>query len=1027
MRGASVTALVLGVSLCGIASAADGPLPAATQDLLRAYPAARVAVDDGRVTAIYGAPMVEAPAPDAAVDQWLANHKDALGVADLDLRPMRANLVGLGQSTVYAHQQFIDNVPVEYGFSRILVRNGPTSQVVYVGARLATPPAAGFAPDTVTADQAVASVQNLPAYANLTFWSQPQLVIYYGEGDGVLVTPVRAWKFYGRIPELDRLESYAFYVNAANGNLVFVRDEIYHTDVVGNVSGNASPGVLPDVSYNLPTVQPLENLTVQIQGGNSALTDEAGDYTVPNGGTSQVTVDADLVGPWVTVNNNAGAELHLESSVTPPGPADFVFNSAPSGSNTSQVNGYIHTNLIHDFYKDRQPDYTGLDTAIPCNVNINLTCNAGFDPFAVTINFYQTGGGCVNSAYSSVVAHEYGHFIVHAHNLAQGSFGEGLGDSAAILLYDDPIVARDFFGPGQPIRDIVGANQQYPCSAEIHTCGQVLAGVWWDTKLNMQDVYGDELGLELTQQLFTDWMEITTGGSGNDSAHPGTAIEVLTADDDDGNIDNGSPNYDFICDAFAAHNIDCPEISPVIFEYPEGRPAILPPNQQASILVNLVPVSATPTPGAATVSYRAAGGSFTTVSMTELGDNQFEANFPVGDCNEVMEFYFSTGSTVGVVSDPSDAPTDFYQAVAATDIVTAFADDFETNLGWTVGDTGDDATTGVWTRVDPVGTAAQPEDDHTDSGTVCWVTGQGVPGGDLGANDIDNGKTTLKTPVLDLSTGDAKISYWRWYSNNTGATPNTDVFVVDISNNGGTNWTNVETVGPSGIETSGGWYYHEFLVSSFVTPTNNVIVRFVASDEGSGSLVEAALDDVLVEQFACDDVPPAIIASDPAADSVDARQPSEPDGTSPAAGFDSVVLTFDADPSALTPADFATSEDGGDGIAVGVESVTPIGGNDLLVTFDAGIEQLAWTTLTHTASGTSVRLGHLPGDVDGDGTSGAVDLLTLIDVLNGVTSRPLFATDVDRSGATNPVDVLRVVDLLNGAGVYDPYLGVSLP
>ncbi|UCF66121.1 MAG: exo-alpha-sialidase [Acidobacteriota bacterium] len=176
------------------------------------------------------------------------------------------------------------------------------------------------------------------------------------------------------------------------------------------------------------------------------------------------------------------------------------------------------------------------------------------------------------------------------------------------------------------------------------------------------------------------------------------------------------------------------------------------------------------------------------------------------------------------------------------------SDDLETDQGWTVGAPDDTATTGVWERVDPVGTSAQPEDDHTPApGVFCFVTGQGVPGGSAGDNDIDGGKTTLFSPVLDVSgLLDPHIGYWRWYSNDTGASPNEDVFMIDISDDGGETWTNVETVGPTGSEASGGWFFHLFRVEDLVTPTANVVLRFVAADEGSGSLVEAAIDDLVI-------------------------------------------------------------------------------------------------------------------------------------------------------------------------------------
>ena len=150
------------------------------------------------------------------------------------------------------------------------------------------------------------------------------------------------------------------------------------------------------------------------------------------------------------------------------------------------------------------------------------------------------------------------HFVVSVLGLRQGAFGEGFGDAVVLLQYDDPIVGRDFFGPGTFVRDIVAANKRYPCFGGVHDCGQVLAGVWWDIKLEMQGSLGQSTGLQTAQQLLTDWSQITTGGSGRNSASPRTAVEVLTVDDDDGDLENGTPHFDEICAGFAAHNIRCP-------------------------------------------------------------------------------------------------------------------------------------------------------------------------------------------------------------------------------------------------------------------------------------------------------------------------------------------------------------------------------------------------------------------------------------------------------------------------------------
>ncbi len=130
----------------------------------------------------------------------------------------------------------------------------------------------------------------------------------------------------------------------------------------------------------------------------------------------------------------------------------------------------------------------------------------------------------------------------------------------------------------------------------------------------------------------------------------------------------------------------------------------------------------------------------------------------------------------------------------------------------------------------------------------------------------------------------------------------------------------------------------------------------------------------------------------------------------------------------MTPEDFEVTQEGGDGSPSSVVAVVPIDYDVLRVILAEPIEVDAWTIITHVDSGTSVRLGYLPADVDGDAYSSPSDILTLIDALNHVGDPlPVWSTDVDRSDETNPADILREIDLLNGAGVYERYNGLSLP
>ena len=154
----------------------------------------------------------------------------------------------------------------------------------------------------------------------------------------------------------------------------------------------------------------------------------------------------------------------------------------------------------------------------------------------------------------------------------------------------------------------------------------------------------------------------------------------------------------------------------------------------------------------------------------------------------------------------------------------------------------------VWERVDPIGTEyggspCQMEDDHTPApGTHCFVTGNGSVGGAAGENDVDGGKTTLLSPVfyLDGATS-ASISYWRWYTNNLGNSPDEDYWDVDVTSDG-VNWVSLEHT----LVSENSWQQFSFELTDYIAMTDQVQIRFVASDEINGSLVEAGVDDFLL-------------------------------------------------------------------------------------------------------------------------------------------------------------------------------------
>jgi choice-of-anchor B domain-containing protein len=218
-------------------------------------------------------------------------------------------------------------------------------------------------------------------------------------------------------------------------------------------------------------------------------------------------------------------------------------------------------------------------------------------------------------------------------------------------------------------------------------------------------------------------------------------------------------------------------------------------------------------------------------------------NFPAGSWKAIVdEFSYQPDSLVAVVA--AGAPDTLAFSLVTVDFKFNFEDTSAT--GWQVNvDATDNAIGGFWIRGNPPGTyvfdsvPVQPEDDHTRGAPLkCWHTGAG--GGPPIAGDVDGGRTTLYSPVIDLTTVPGPIvSFWRWYSNDADGSPADDSWRAQISSNGGATWVTVDSTST----TASTWTEVRFLVQQYVQPTATMRMRFIAEDAGGESLVEAAVDD----------------------------------------------------------------------------------------------------------------------------------------------------------------------------------------
>lgn len=216
-----------------------------------------------------------------------------------------------------------------------------------------------------------------------------------------------------------------------------------------------------------------------------------------------------------------------------------------------------------------------------------------------------------------------------------------------------------------------------------------------------------------------------------------------------------------------------------------------------------------------------------------------------------------------------------------------------------------------------------------------------------------------------------------------------------------------------------------------LAPGGGLNIRTISSfgTDAAGEMYICDQDGGEVFKIVPDTLPVALRVSttNPPDAAIDARQPSEPDGTL-ATGWSTVDFIFDGCVPPLASGDFLFERTGGTGEAPTIDAVEPMNGNAVRVRMTQPIEPGTRWTLTHLASGDAVTIASLPGDVNADSHSDSADIAMLLDALVGTNGAlPLWSIDIDRSGDSAPSDLLRLIDLFAGAGVYMPYVGLSLP
>lgn len=666
-------------------------------------------------------------------------------------------------------------------------------------------------------------------------------------------------------------QRYLTYVDALSGKIVMRKNLVSHSN-----GGPAKPNedefvVDVQVNGNLYMTNPFGTITTE--GLNNIYVTVSGtDYTMglTGGGTIGVNAGSNatirLEGPWSTVNTNG---VTPQKNVTLQAGLNTIDMS--TAANNKELSAYKSVNRIHDHCKYWMPTFTGMDFQLPTNIDLTSgDCNAFYD--GTSINFYALANGCnASSLVSDVVFHEYGHGINDNYYQSQSSFfingaiGEGYADYWAISCSNNPVLGVGFYVDNQdPIRRYDTERKVYPIDliGEVHADGEIIMGAWWDTHLllgsdwtvTMPIFLGAYAGLQA---------EAADGNEGE--AYTDILLDALLADDNDGDITNGTPHGNEIVQGFYLHGITL--ISPAVINHtPQAFANPIVPITLTADLDLFFPY--TQYLSDVNCHYQVNNALWQTVAMTDASGS-FETNFDGFAPGTILKYYFTASDlngSVGTVNPVGAHQTLFptlphIMLIGVNEVGRHDCDNNEDWGTWQTGVAGDNATTGIWFLEIPIpsvtvdvatGTIVQTGDQVTPAGEYCFFTGNGTVGGGIGENDVDAGRTTLQTTTIDLSSFiNPVISYYRWYTNSPpgGANPGADYWQVRMSNNNGSTWTYVENTKTSDMR----WRRNAFHVSDYMTPTAQMKLQFIASDSlrptvnlNGGSLVEGALDDFIV-------------------------------------------------------------------------------------------------------------------------------------------------------------------------------------
>jgi len=337
-----------------------------------------------------------------------------------------------------------------------------------------------------------------------------------------------------------------------------------------------------------------------------------------------------------------------------------------SAATTPEREAYRHVQAARARLLARDPGFDSparrLDRSLPIVVDdLALDCNAYalLDPVAPLMRFAPAGGGCVSlGRLASVVEHEYAHLVTlyaYAPRWAPEPLQEAYADFFCAAALDTPCVGLGFQGPGSCVRDLE-AELYWPvrphCPEQPHCAGHVLASAWWDIRRALASAPAGAGGARTAEALVHRMR----------AAKPHDVetclLHLLLADDDDGDLANGTPHDAVIVGAFEQRGLV--DVRPRIAHQPPGAGAVPGAAYPLEATVSsFYPLAA----GGVTLHHALNDGPFSAVAAI-AGDEPGRYRAVLADlpAHGLLRYYWTARDATGHVRAlPAEAPSGGFQ------------------------------------------------------------------------------------------------------------------------------------------------------------------------------------------------------------------------------------------------------------------------------------------------------------------------------------------------------------------------------